>query len=310
MYGWEWRSLPSSAAEWNRNPITGFRYPIADWWRVTHLDPSTGDIKDVWEPARFGWIYDLVRGYAVTRSCTGVKELIYRFENFQRACPFYRGVQWSCGQEAAIRSFALETPPPERKGILEFLGASGERIENGIHYALSQRNNHGLSEAAGLILIGLRLQDAHPKAKYWHKIGLRLILEQVEDQFAEDGWYIQHSFNYMRMALELVILVREATRNRGGCFAGNDLAKIRAAYRLLLAVMDHQTGRVPNYGANDGSHILPFSVSDHNDFRPTAVLLAASFGFPLPRALKVEKALLGWFSLPTPKNRKKKFRAL
>ena len=62
-----WRPLPRDGADWLRHPATGEHYDAHEpWWRVRHLDPVRGDIKRLWEPARFAWAYDLVRGYLIT----------------------------------------------------------------------------------------------------------------------------------------------------------------------------------------------------------------------------------------------------
>src|SRR5690606_12750686 len=100
------------------------------------------------------------------------------FETFVEACPPFGGVQWACGQETAIRAIALlwaegafigaPSTSLERLRVLRtVLAWSGERIADAIGYALSQRNNHGISEAAGLIAIGARLRGADARADRW-----------------------------------------------------------------------------------------------------------------------------------------------
>ena len=63
------RLAPAAGAAdaWATHPETGHAFPArGPWWEVAHLDPAAGDIKDVWEPARFAWLYDLVRAYVLT----------------------------------------------------------------------------------------------------------------------------------------------------------------------------------------------------------------------------------------------------
>jgi len=180
-YGWDWRLFPKTSREWNRNSQTRHLYPQSDWWRMRHLLAQAGDIKDAWEPARFVWVYDLIRSHALTNDPSLIRCFLGHFRNFQAGCPPFQGVQWSCGQEAAIRAFAVlfaESTFPlsddNRIEILRFLAATGERIHDNIGYALSQRNNHGLSEVAGLALIGKRLRGLHPEANTWQKKGNQL----------------------------------------------------------------------------------------------------------------------------------------
>lgn len=76
------------------------------------------------------------------------------------------GPNWKCGQEAAFRLMAWcfglygfsQSPhtSPERVSQLGCMVAiTAERIEGNIAYALSQNNNHGISEAAGLFTAGI-----------------------------------------------------------------------------------------------------------------------------------------------------------
>jgi len=307
-YGWDWRLFPKTPREWNRNSQTLHLYPRSDWWRMPHLLAQAGDIKDAWEPARFGWVYDLIRSYALTDDPSLMKCFLGHFRKFQAGCPPFRGVQWSCGQEAAIRAFAVlfaESTFPwsknDRNEILQFLAATGERIYDNIGYALSQRNNHGLSEAAGLALIGERLGRLHPESETWRKKGIQFFDRLINEQFAEDGWYIQHSFNYMRMALELTVLVRAGLPKKLNLFSKVSQSKLKAAYRLLLSAINPEDGQVPNYGANDGSRILPLDTSDYNDYRPTALRLAAALGLPFPKTFQVSNEALAWLCLKSPK---------
>ena len=307
-YGWNWRTLPKTPSGWNYNSQTRYLYSLSNWWHMPHLLAQAGDIKDVWEPARFGWVYDLIRSYALTGDASLMKCFLDHFRNFQEACPPFQGVQWSCGQEASIRALAVlfaETAFPwsdnERTEILRFLAATGERIHDNIGYALSQRNNHGLSESAGLALIGERLGHLHPESKTWREKGIQLFDKLIDEQFAEDGWCTQHSFNYMRMALDLAVLVHIAMAKESELFSESSQSKLKAAYQLLLSAISSEDGQVPNYGANDGSRILPLDTSDYRDYRPTALRLAVILKLPFPKNLRVSNESLAWFSLSGPK---------
>src|SRR5690606_17608196 len=99
------------------------------------------------------------------------------------------------------------------RSVEEVLGFSGERINDAIGYALSQRNNHAISEAAGLIALGVRLRDVHPAAGAWLRRGERLLNRLVPEQFARDGWYIQHSFTYMRLAVDQCVIAERVLRS-------------------------------------------------------------------------------------------------
>lgn len=307
----EWRSLDHSGTL----PQAGVP-PFHDadsqlpWWRVTHLAPGR-DIKDAWEPARFGWAYDLVRAFVLTgdrRYPAAFADILARW--ITRNPPFY-GVNWSCGQETAIRAVALlvaraafgaeqALEPAALRRIDQLLGQSGERIADAIGYAVSQRNNHALSEAVGLIAVGAHLHGVHPHASHWLRTGVAVLERAIRGQFARDGWYIQHSFSYTRLALEQCIVAERAMHCRGLQLSAEATARLRAATELLLAVVNPATGALPNHGANDGAFVLPITLASYRDFRPVLTAASASFGVPYPADMALDAEVLAWLDVPPP----------
>lgn len=311
-YRLTWRSLPRTAAQWVTHPVTG-RGALADspWWRIAHLDPATGDIKDLWEPARFAWVFDLVRGYLLTDDDRFAKAFHEHLALWVESSPPFCGVHWSCGQEAAIRATALlyaETnlagAPSSTQAAMELLrsvlAASGERIRDAIGYALSQRNNHAISEAVGLVLLGIRFLRNHPEADEWLDVGNRLLERLVREQFAEDGWYIQHSFTYLRLALDQLVLAEHALRRVDRSLSSSAVKRIRLAVDLLLAVIDPASGTVPNHGPNDGAFVLPVTLAKYQDFRPVLTAVCAVWRFPLPMNVEPDAEVLPWLGVDAP----------
>ena len=311
-YGFSWRRLPTTPIEWRSHSITGYTFPTEPWWRIDPL-PTGADIKDVWEAGRFGWAYDLVRCYAVTKDTIYSEAFHSQLSAWVTANPPYSGVQWVCGQEVAIRSLAIlhamdGLPLPARseesayERMVDVLGWSGERIASAIGYGLSQRNNHGISEAAGLIHIGLRLQDLHPEAGTWVRLGLRYLVEQIGDQFSRDGWYAQHSFTYMRMALEQGLLAQRVLECHGLSLPVGTLDLLVGSFQLLVRVVDEQTGYVPNHGANDGGRVAPLSTADYRDFRPIITLAAMILRLALPSDIDPDPEVVGWLRGAAPRS--------
>jgi hypothetical protein len=71
-------------------------------------------------------------------------------------------------------------------------------------YARSQRSNHLISEAVGLWTAGTLYPELR-EAKVWQNLGAHLLREAVLDQITPDGVSQQHSFNYQRMILDLLL---------------------------------------------------------------------------------------------------------
>ncbi len=308
-FGDAWRQLPRSSREWRVHPSTGFEFVLAPWWTVPHM-PAGSDIKDIWEPARFAWVYDLIRAYSVTGDRRYADPFYEHLAAWCEANPPFLGPHWACGQEVSIRALAIlhglqSLPPPRRpvspaEPLAGVLAWSGERIADAIGYGLSQRNNHGISESAGLIHLGSYLDGAHPEAAHWRRRGKHLIEEQIRDQFSADGWYAQHSFNYMRVALEQALYAEHVMNSTGAGLSAAALSRLDAAISLLASVVDASTGKVPNHGANDGARVLPLSASAYRDFRPVLTLAALVRRSPLPADIPADDDTRRWFDIALP----------
>jgi hypothetical protein len=291
-FGWAWRRLPEDADAWNTHPDTGWRYPEVPWWKVALIQPDGSDVKDVWEPGRFGWCYDLTRGFALTNDEAFVRAFARNLRSWEDACPPFVGVQWACGQESSIRATAIlhaeatfrhadALGAEDRARIARVLGRTGERVADAVEYALSQRNNHGISEAVGLLLIGIRLAGTHPEAHRWKETGADLLDRLIREQVAEDGWYIQHSFNYLRLVLDLLVVVRRAGEEASAALSREAMGRLAAATDLLSMALPRGTGIPPNHGANDGANVHPVTTADFRDMRPTVTAVRSLCGFPL-----------------------------
>lgn len=310
-YRMTWRERPATPDEWNVDPETGSRYDAsAPWFRIPHSVVGR-DIKDAWEPGRFAWAYDLARGWMLTRNDRYAQTFWTAFESFRVGCPPYRGVQWACGQETAIRAIALlwaeaalsdapSSTAARKASLRELLYGSGHRIADALDYALSQRNNHGISECVGLMAVGARFRGVDRDADAWWHQGRRAIEQQVLDQFASDGWYAQHSFTYLRVALDQLVHAERLLRAASDGLSNRTLERVRAAVRLLITVMEESTGNVPNHGANDGAFVLPLTTGEFRDFRASLTAAAATFRVSLPPGVQPDAEVLAWLDADPP----------
>ncbi len=153
----------------------------------------------------------------------------------------------------------------EREALLrEIIFTSAVRIQANIQYALSQKNNHGISEAAGLFTAGVVFDQ-----QSWRDKGMALLESQARELIYDDGSFSQHSVNYHRLMLQVYLWVIQLGRANGLEFSPTLLDRVRKAGLWLLALCDPDTGRCPNLGSNDGALIFPVTESDYLDFRPT-----------------------------------------
>ena len=160
------------APDWHRNQMTGERATENRHWTELR-DFAYGDIKGVWELSRFSWAFVLARAFVRTRDSRYANAFWQLFADWCRCNPSNLGPNWMCGQEATFRLmavvFAAETigvPTAERDGLARFVVATGRRIAANLGYALSQKNNHGVSECIGLITVAL-LAPSYGESAGW-----------------------------------------------------------------------------------------------------------------------------------------------
>lgn len=270
--------------DWFGSPFTGDRAPATLHWSQVG-DFGYGDIKVIWEPSRFGSAYTLVRAYWRTGN-EQYAELFWKLlEDWRSHNPPQQGPNWKCGQETSFRvmawCFALyglldaQVTTPERVvSLVQMIAISGQRIEANLSYALSQRNNHGISEGMGLWTIGTLFPELR-SAEKWREKGRQVLEVQGRDLIYDDGAFVQHSVNYHRLMLHDYLWVLRLAELQQKPFSAELKERVRMAATLLYQLQDEQSGQVPCYGSNDGALILPLNNCDYRDFRP--VLQAAFY---------------------------------
>lgn len=286
-FGWYRPDLAPGPPDWHRNAIDGTRATRthADWWTIPDFDPALGDIKTVWEASRFDWVVNLAQ-HARAGTPGATLRLNAWLDDWCTKNPPYVGHNWKCAQEASIRVMHLalaalildETRTPQ-PSVVELLTAHLRRIAPTVSYAIAQDNNHGTSEAAALFIGGSWLDRlGRSEGLRWQRQGRALLENRVPRLIQPDGTFSQYSVNYHRLMLDTLSLA-EVWRRHLALPALSDVCRMRAsaATAWLRAMVDPVTGDAPNFGANDGSNLLPLTDADYRDFRPAVQLATALF---------------------------------
>lgn len=262
---------------WHQNPLDGKEIPADRHWS-TIPDFGQGDIKLVWEPSRFAFAYPLVRAYWRTGDESFAEAFWQLVEDWRRQNPPQQGANWKCGQEISFRVMAwcfglygfqgAAASTPERiLALAQMIAISGHRVRANIAYALSQRNNHGMSEAVGLFTIGVLFPE-FKFSREWLQIGRKALITQAEKLIYEDGSFSQHSVNYHRVMLHDYLWGLRLAELAGEPFGADTYERIEKAADFLYGIQDEFTGKVPNYGQNDGALVLPLNNCAYDDYRP------------------------------------------
>jgi|SRR5579871_158253 len=290
---------------WFKNPVTGQSVsPKQSWTRMRFSSPVYGDLKFILEPSRFLFLYPLTRAFALSGDERFAEAFWKAVEDWAAHNPPMAGPMWICGQECSLRifawSFALHAfagspaTTDERVALLtSMVAAHAWRTAQTLGYARSQRSNHLISEAAGLWTAGTLYPDLK-EAQTWQDLGAELLGEAVHDQITPGGVSQQHSFNYQRMILHVLLWTIRLSEIRGGKLSDDIRSRAMAAYEFMRTWVDPTSGLVPICGSDDGSLILPLAQAEYRDFRPLLQLSSSILGgTALPRGPWDEASL--WF---------------
>jgi hypothetical protein len=292
---------------WFRNPTTGQSVsPHQPWTHMRFASPDYGDLKFILEPSRFLFVYPLARAYALSADERFPQTFWRAIEDWVQHSPPMSGPLWICGQECSLRilawTFALHafihspSTTPERAALLiSMIAAHAWRTAQTLGYARSQRSNHLITEAVGLWTAGTLYPELR-EAEVWKNLGAHLLHKAVLDQITEHGVSQQHSFNYQRMILHLLLWTLRLSEIHNAPLHEDIRARTHAAADFMRAWLDPISGLVPNYGSDDGSLILPLVQASYRDYRPLLQLAAAVLHHPvLPFGPWDELAL--WFGV-------------
>lgn len=293
------------------NPETGFRYDIRKHWsEIEDLSKEAGDIKYVWEKARFTFLYDIIRyDYHFGKDCS--KWVFNEIESFIENNPINRGPNYKCSQEISIRTlnwtFALyyykesENLNQERfQKIINHIYWQLHHVYHNINFSrIAVRNNHALTETLMLYLSGW-LFPFLPKVKKWSLKGKKWFEEEVAYQIKPDGTFLQFSMNYHRVVIQLLTWAFRLSELNGENLHPIVVARAKSSLHFLESCMDETTGMLPNYGPNDGALFFKLTNDDYRVFRSQLNDLKATLGLPIDTISESQ----AWYGLNHPKTEK------
>ena len=275
--------------DWHRHPETGFLYDKnLHWTKIPDFSPEAGDIKFVWERARFGHIQTIMR-------CdlhSGQDHAAWVFDeidSFIGENPINCGPNYRCSQEISLRvmnwlgalSFYRNSPVLNEdrwQKIWHHLYWQVHHVRQNIQFSrIAVRNNHAITETLMLYIFGTLFPDA-PQAAEWKSSGKKWFEEEIAYQIYPDGSYLQFSMNYHRVVVQLLTLAIRFAEKAGESFSPSVYERAGASLNFLRFFQDAQSGWLPNYGANDGALFFRFSSAHFRDYLPQLEALSLALG--------------------------------
>jgi hypothetical protein len=289
VFGWHHVST-AAPPDWQAHCLGGARLNSDQDCMEALAALGSRDVKPYWELSRFYWLPQFA-----LMARDGNKIAAATMEHWLRDWidnnPPFRGINWACGQEAAIRLMNLalsalimdqwRTPSPVMQWLIE---THARRIYSTLNYAIAQDNNHGTAEACALFIAGTWGQDwKMSRAAQFARTGRKWINNRALRVILPDGSPCQYSVTYHRANLEGFCMAGLWSERTGAkCLHDGAVDRVIEGARWLYNLTDPMSGDVPNLGANDGSHLFSVPQTNYRDFRPTVALVAAMFADAKP----------------------------
>jgi uncharacterized heparinase superfamily protein len=272
--------------DWQKDFKSGKRWDERAYSLDIVQTPDRGhDIKVPWELARLQHLPTLGIASAITGD-PGFRQAAWsHITSFLSANPPYRGVNWNCTMDVAIRAAQILSS----EGYLAPAGEAGlrgellramtdharfirENLEDG-----PVRGNHYLSDLAGLYLCALGLGEV-TEAAAWKQFARDALHSEMERQVRPDGFDFEASTSYHALATEMLLFPALLGTGRGDPFGREYLDLLEKMVEVISALI-RSDGTLPQIGDNDDGRFLIFSQyhRSRRDWRP--LLALASFLF-------------------------------
>lgn len=291
--------------DWITNPDSGFRYnKDLHWIDINDYSETAGDIKFVWEPSRFSYLYTYIR-YEQFAGVDCSRQIFADIERWIDNNKINCGPNFKCSQEISLRTlnwtFALyyyKNSPNLTEEVFSkiqhYIYWQVWHVYNNINFSrIAVRNNHAITESLLLYLAGLLYPD-FPGAAKWKMDGKRWFEEEITYQVYEDGTFLQFSMNYHRVVIQLLTWAIRLADLNGERFTDVVYQRAKKSVEFLTACMDKESGWLPNYGANDGALFFKFNDNHYRDYRPQLEALSYALGLKW-KLENFEDA--GWYGL-------------
>jgi hypothetical protein len=273
--------------DWHRDPDSGLRAPEGHWSRVPYLDPAVvGDHKVTWELNRHQYLVTLAQAWRLTRDRRYAHGVATLLDDWMRANPPTRGMNWASALEVAFRAIAWtwtlallhDAPVPDaalRQRAAGMLHAHGRHLARYLSIYFSP-NTHLTGEALGLLYLGVACPGL-PRAARWRARGSQILHAEAARQIRADGTYFEQTTWYQHYTVEFYLHAQRLWETSGTPVPRLVRERAERAAEVLAAVL-RPDGSIPLFGDDDGGRTLPLDGRRPGDFRDTLAVAAVRFG--------------------------------
>ncbi len=259
---------------WIVNPSTGHEYDGSKHWsEIQDFSIEAGDIKYVWEKARFSFVYDVIR-YDYHFEDDQSEFIFSEIEDFIDKNPINQGPNYKCSQETSLRVMNWMFALYYYKDSPNLTEALFDKIMHNIYWKLHHvyhninfsritvRNNHAITETL-MLYLSAKLFPFMPDVNKWSKHGKKWFEQEIKYQIYEDGTFLQFSMNYHRVVIQLLTWGIQLAKLNKEQFDPKVYERAQKSLDFLDNCMDSLSGKLPNYGSNDGALFFKLTNDDY-----------------------------------------------
>ncbi len=269
------------AIDWNTDPVTGQTWPLLQLHRLDRwlwASSMPADLKYVWELNRHQFLVSLGLAFRLTADDRYALKFNEIIDDWIRANPLQRGINWYSSLEVAIRVLSWLMAFQLFRGAAPFRRHAGAAFLKSLYSQVAYLdshltddwavpNNHLIGESAVLTLAGVLLSD-FSEAETWRARGLRILTDQVARQTFSDGVNKEQAAGYQGFVIEFLLPVVLAGR-RGLLDRVPSLEDALQRMMDYIAAITAPDGTVPLWGDSDDGHAFVICPGRRfSDFRP------------------------------------------
>ncbi len=267
--------------DWQLDFKSGKRWEAEAYSLEIVQTPGRGhDIKVPWEMARLQHLPTLGIATALTGDPLFRNRAVAQVASFLARNPAYRGVNWNCTMDVALRAAGMLASEGYLRGsgderfwadLLKALLAHGRFIRDNLEDG-PVRGNHFLSDLAGLYLCGLALPEFR-EASSWRVFARETLTSEMQRQVTHDGFDTEASTSYHAFVTEMILFPALLASEKGDPFPPDYLSRLDKMLAAVAALI-RPDGTLPQIGDNDDGRFLIFSQyhRPRRDWRPLMAL--------------------------------------
>ena len=263
---------------WLSDPLSGYEWSLKqDSGKVSLNKPVGTDVKNIWEIARFQFLYSLTYAYIVSGNKKYARFAIEKVNSWINENPFLQGPHWARAMEAAIRitNWCVYLPLLDVVKISSkyFLGKLSKSIIEHIIYirenletSPSLAGNHYLANLVGLLFAPLVFPSLH-WANENAEFSINELNKEILKQFLKSGLNFEGSVAYHRLSLEISLVGIALIRKLGYQIPSHVIDSLKKANEVTT-YFTSTCSEFPLIGDNDSGIFLKyFYLQESNNFK-------------------------------------------